>query len=92
MKELGELIAKKLNKKFKFKIEKSRIRKSQTEVENLKANNTNGKSNLDYAQYLKRKCGNYKVEKSISSTSVKPICCEVRRVKPIVDIKCNYNC
>ena len=52
MKELGELIAKKLNKKFKFKIEKSRIRKSQTEVENLKANNKKAKRLLKWEQNM----------------------------------------
>ena len=48
VKKLGELLAKKLNKKFNFKIEKSRIRKSQTEVENLKANNKKAKKLLKW--------------------------------------------
>lgn len=66
VKELGELIAKKLNKKFKFKIEKSRIRKSQTEVENLKANNKKAKRLLKWEpKYGKFKGLNKGLEKTI---------------------------
>ena len=66
VKELGELIAKKLNKKFKFKIEKSRIRKSQTEVENLKANNKKAKRLLKWEpKYGKLKGLNKGLEKTI---------------------------
>ena len=66
VKELGELIAKKLNKKFKFKVEKSRIRKSQTEVENLKANNKKAKRLLKWEpKYGKSKGLNKGLEKTI---------------------------
>jgi len=64
-----------------------------TRNENLKANNNNGTSNRDYAQYLKRKTENInKCETKTSTGVITTNCCEVRRIKPIIDEKCNYNC
>ena len=61
--------------------------------ENLKASNGNGTSNHNYAQYLKRKTENInKCETKVSTGVITTNCCEVRRITPIIDKKCNYNC
>lgn len=61
--------------------------------ENLKASNGNGSSNHNYAQYLKRKTENInKCETKTSTGVITTNCCEVRRITPIIDKKCNYNC
>jgi len=61
--------------------------------ENLKASNGNGTSNHNYAQYLKRKTENInKCETKTSTGVITTNCCEVRRITPIIDKKCNYNC
>ena len=49
IKTLGVIIAEKLNKKIKYKIENSRIRNFKTEVQNLKANNKKAKKLLNWS-------------------------------------------
>lgn len=69
-----------------------------TRNENLKRNNNDGESNMDYSQYLKHKglrvmdCKCDENDEKKITRRIKDTCCNVRRIKPIVDKTCDYKC